>query len=190
MLFDTRNEMLKYYCDKISNPRILEIGVFKGEFLDYIVNNCGTGSIDAVDLFEGITGSGNADGNSFVFYDIGKGYFELLEKYREMPNIKIYKSNSNDFLRNQEDDIYDIIYIDGDHSYDGVKQDLINSYKKIKNGRYIMGHDYEMNMEKTNIHYDFGVKQAVDEFCTFYNQKIHAKANDGCVSFCINIKKT
>ena len=58
---------------------------------------------------------------------------------------------------------YDIIYIDGDHSYDGVKHDLINSFRVIKNGGYIMGHDYEMNMEKAHTNWVFGVKQAVNQ---------------------------
>ena len=115
---------------------------------------------------------------------------ELLEKYKEIPNIKIYKSNSIHFLQNQEDNTYDIIYIDGDHSYNGVKQDLTNAFSKIKNGGYIMGHDYEMNMNKTKNNYNFGVKEAVDEFCIRYNQTINAKAIDGCVSYSINIKKS
>ena len=188
-LFDTRNEMLKYYCDKLSNPKILEIGVFKGDFLDYLVKNCNIGSIDAVDLFEGTSCSGDADGNNVVFYDIGLSYLELTEKYKDVSNVKICKENSVKFLQNQEDDIYDIIYIDGDHSYEGVKNDLINSYSKIKNGGYIMGHDYEMNMTKTNNIYYFGVKQAVDEFCMNYKQNVIAKALDGCVSYCIHINK-
>ena len=112
----------------------------------------------------------------------------MLDKYRENSDIKIHKSNSIEFLQNQEDRTYDIIYIDGDHTYNGVKSDLINAYSKIKNGGYIMGHDYEMNMKKANTKYDFGVKRAVDEFCVTYNQVIEAKAMDGCVSYCINIK--
>jgi hypothetical protein len=106
-----------------------------------------------------------------------------------MSNIKLYKSRSDTFLQNQEDNTYDIIYIDGDHSYNGVKNDLINGYNKIKNGGYIMGHDYEMNMNKAINIYNFGVKQAVNEFCIEYNQCIIAKAMDGCVSFCIHIIK-
>ena len=51
--FDTRNEMLKNYCSTITSPKIMEIGVFKGDFLKFIVDNCNIGSIDAVDLFEG-----------------------------------------------------------------------------------------------------------------------------------------
>ena len=188
-IFDTRNEMLKYYCNSLSNHKLLEIGVFKGEFLDYLVQNCNYDSIDAVDLFDGITCSGNADGNNVEYYDVGKSYLELLDKYKENTNVNILKANSNVFLKNQPSNSYDIIYIDGDHSYEGVKNDLINAYSAIKNGGYIMGHDYEMNMEKANHSYNFGTKQAVDEFCINYNQRIISKALDGCVSFCICITK-
>jgi hypothetical protein len=188
-IFDTRNDMLYYYCNKLYNPKVLEIGVFKGNFLEYLFKYCNVGSIDGVDLFEGIICSGDADGNNIEFYDIEKGYSELSEKYKHIPNINLFKSTSVAFLQNQEDDIYDIIYIDGDHSYDGCKNDLINAYLKIKNGGYIMGHDYEMNMKKTNNIYDFGVKNAVDEFCAQYKQTIISKAMDGCVSYCIQINK-
>ena len=187
--FDTRNEMLKFYCNKLCNPKVLEIGVFKGDFLDYLVNECNTGSIDAVDIFEGVTCSGNADGNNLIYYDVGMSYLELTDKYKHLDNVTLYKSYSTNFLQNQHDNTYDIIYIDGDHSYYGVKNDLLNGYNKIKNGGYLMGHDYEMNLSKANHNYEFGVKQAVDEFCAEYNQKIIAKAYDGCVSFCIQINK-
>jgi hypothetical protein len=187
-IFETRNDMVKFYCDKLDKPKILEIGVFKGEFLHYLEKNCNWGSIDAVDLFEGTTCSGDADGNNVVYYDIGKSYIELFEKYKETPTIQIHKSNSIHFLQNQQDNTYDIIYIDGDHSYEGVKQDLMNAFRKIKNGGYIMGHDYEMNMKKAMNIYDFGVKRAVDEFCIMHNQTIVSKALDGCVSYCIHIK--
>jgi len=187
--FNTRNEMIKYYCNKLSNPKIIEIGVFKGDFLDYLVKECNIGTIDAVDLFEGTTCSGDVDGNNVVYYDVRISYLELSEKYKDALNIKLHKSNSITFLQNQEDNTYDIIYIDGDHSYNGVKNDLINAYRKIKNGGYIMGHDYEMNMNKAKTSYNFGVKQAVDEFCINYKQSIISKAMDGCVSFCIHINK-
>ena len=188
-IFETRNEMLKYYCNTMTSPKLLEIGVFKGEFLDYLIKNCNIDTIDAVDLFEGDTCSGDADGNNVVYYNVGQSFLELSEKYKYAPNIKLCKSNSVSFLKNQEDNTYDLIYIDGDHSYTGVKNDLIQSYKKIKNKGYITGHDYEMNMTKTNNSYDFGVKEAVDEFCRIYKQNIISKAMDGCVSYCIHINK-
>jgi len=187
-LFDTRNEMLRYYCSKFTSPKLLEIGVFKGDFLDYLVEHCTIGSIDAVDLFEGVTCSGDANGNNVIHYDTSKSYLELTEKYKNS-KVTIIQSDSKTFLQKQETNTYDIIYIDGDHSYEGVKYDLIHAYEKIKNNGYIIGHDYEMNMNKTMNQYDFGVKKAVDEFCITYNQRILSKAMDGCVSYCIHIHK-
>ena len=188
-IFDNRNEMLKYYSNLITNPVILEIGIFRGEFLDYIFNNCNVGSLDGVDLFEGDTCSGDQDGNNLTYYNIGKSYLELSEKYKNTSNVKLFKSDSVAYLQSKPNNYYDIIYIDGDHTYNGVKNDITNAFNKIKNGGYIMGHDYEMNMDKARTVYDFGTKKAVTEFCDNYNQTILAKAMDGCVSFCIKVNK-
>jgi hypothetical protein len=181
LVFDTRNEMIQHYCNSIKEPKVLEIGIFKGEFFDYIINSCKISSIDGVDLFEGICTSGNVDGNNSIEYNLDKSYSELSEKYKNMSNIRLIKSDSSKYLTTVED------YIDGDHTYEGVKKDLLNSFQKLKSGGYLMGHDYEMNLEKALNLYNFGVKKAVDEFCREYNQKIIAKAMDGCVSYCIQI---
>jgi hypothetical protein len=188
-LFEDRNIMIKHYSNLISEPKILEVGIFKGEFMDYIINNCPSGSVDGVDIFEGVMCSGNADGNNVVYYSLDTSYKELSEKYSENKNVKLIKSDSSSYLRSIENDYYDIIYIDGDHSYTGVKNDLSESFYKIKNGGYIMGHDYEMNMDKAKNVYNFGVKKAVDDFCMIYNQTIIAKGMDGCVSYCIRVSK-
>ena len=50
----------------------------------------------------------------------------------------------------------DFCYIDGDHSYEGVKKDLADYYPLVKPGGYFGGHDF---------HYDWpGVIKAVSEF--------------------------
>jgi hypothetical protein len=187
--FEDRNIMMKHYCSLITGSRILEIGIFKGEFMEYIINNCNIGSIDGVDIFEGVTCSGDSDGNNVVHYPLDISYLELSEKYKDNMNVKLIKYDSSSYLKSLPDNYYDIIYIDGDHSYNGVKNDLSESFYKIKNGGYIMGHDYEMNMNKAKNVYNFGVKRAVDEFCSIYSQSIIAKAMDGCVSYCIQITK-
>jgi lipopolysaccharide biosynthesis glycosyltransferase len=187
--FDNRNAMIEYFSKLIGQPKILEIGIFKGEFFDFIFNNCNPHSLDGVDIFDGVTCSGDANGNNLVYYDIGTSYNELRERYKNHTNVRLIKCDSITHLKNCQDSYYDLIYIDGDHSYNGVKNDLENAFNKIKSKGYIMGHDYEMNYNKTSNHYDFGVKQAVTEFCNKYNQTIIAKALDGCVSFCIQINK-
>ena len=187
--FENRKEMLKHFTDEIGCADILEIGVFKGDFLEFLVNDCLHNIVDGVDLFSGVVGSGDHDGNNMSQEDMGIRYEQLKKKYCNNSLINVHKSYSNDYLISCEDCKYDIIYIDADHSYNGVKRDIELSFKKIKNGGFIMGHDYELNMDKCNTRWDFGTKKAVDEFCQKNNQTIICKANDGCVSFCIQVSK-
>ena len=185
-IFENRNDMLKEYCN---NSKVLEVGVFKGEFLDYIVDNCSYSSVEGVDLFEGIFGSGDVNGNNMTKADLNKEYILLQDKYKDNENVNVYKSFSTTYLNHQKDNTYDIIYIDADHRYEAVKKDLISSFPKIKDGGYLMGHDYELNKEKCKLNHNFGTKKAVQEFCLEYKQEISALAMDGCVSFCIKVNK-
>ena len=63
-----------------------------------------------------------------------------------------------------EDEYFDFIYIDGNHSYDAVKDDLNKWYPKLKKGGLIAGDDYTIQPEELSFNYMFGVKKAVDEF--------------------------
>lgn len=52
----------------------------------------------------------------------------------------------------------DLVFIDADHEYEGVKRDIALWAPKVRTGGIIAGHDYDQP--------DFpGVRQAVDEFC-------------------------
>lgn len=189
IIFETRKDMIKFYADKIINPKILELGVFQGEFLQYIEETIDYGSIEGIDLFYGKIGSGDQDGNNVVHCDMSTQRILLDDKYRSNPSVNLYQSRTDNYLCQQDDNKYDIIYIDADHSYNAVKKDIELSFQKIKNGGFIMGHDYELNKNKCFHNWNFGTKRAVDEFCEKYNQKIIAKGNDGCVSFCIQVHK-
>ena len=51
---------------------------------------------------------------------------------------------------------FDLVFIDGDHSYKGCKEDIEAWMPLVKLGGWLSGHDYRTDL-------DFGVKQAVDE---------------------------
>lgn len=171
------------------NCKIMEIGVFCGTFSDFIYNNLQPSELHLVDLFEGMMFSGDQDGNNGVTVNLTEQYEMLKTKYSNNSNVFVKKGTSSEILPTYPDDYFDIIYIDGDHSYFGSKLDLELSYMKIKNGGCICGHDYETNFRKTDHNYQFGIKQAVDEFCLNNKLTINCKALDGCVSFGININK-
>lgn len=65
------------------------------------------------------------------------------------------------------------VFIDADHSYEGVKADLEAWYPIVERGGLICGHDYLHKREIRNG--AFGVKRAVDEFAVKHglDVKVH-----------------
>lgn len=183
--YATRNEMLIDLIPVSGN--IAEVGVFKGEFSRFILDTLRPKSLHLFDLFTGRVGSGDQDGNNFSYVDLSV-VLKDISSWND-PRVIINKGDSSHELSRLEDNTFDAIYLDGDHSYEGCKKDLDVAIRKIKPGGWIMGHDYQMNMAKARTFYNFGVKRAVDEFCKTFNQEIVARAMDGCVSFAIRVRK-
>jgi len=182
--FNSRADMMKWVC----KPRslICEIGVHRGVFAEFLYSLM-PAVLVLIDPFVGTVPSGDQDGNNVVSVDLEKAYVEMEKRIRPLKNIKLHRGYSQDVLPQYTDYTFDVVYIDGDHSYEGVKRDLELSLRKVKPGGYICGHDYEMNFLKTAHRYDFGVKQAVDEFCKAHGLEITAKGLDGCVSYAIRL---
>jgi len=74
----------------------------------------------------------------------------------------IVVSRSEQAVQNIADQSLDFVYIDADHTYKQVKNDLYLWMPKVKDGGILMGHDYDSRMEKKGLY--MGVKRAVDEF--------------------------
>jgi hypothetical protein len=185
-IFDTRTEMIREYCKE--GDVICEIGVFLGEFAQVFLETKPS-KLVLIDPWQGHVGSGDQDGNNFQMYNLDDVYTHISKKAENISCIDVRRGFSGNILQQFPDNTFDFIYIDGDHSYEGCKTDLQLSYQKIKPNGIIAGHDYEMNMTKAKNYYNFGVKQAVDEFCSMYGLTILAKGMDGCVSYAIRVPK-
>jgi hypothetical protein len=182
--FDNRLAMINALIPE--HATIAEIGVFKGQFALELLKRTPK-HLYLIDCWlAGPMDSGDQDGNNMEHIpDSEVLYNNLKDRLKFYPNVSLHRQFSTDFLPLLKDNTLDVVYIDGDHSYEGVKKDLELSYPKIKKYGWIMGHDYEMNHAKTKYIYNFGTKRAVDEFCAKYNLKIYAKGMDGCVSYAI-----
>jgi len=66
---------------------------------------------------------------------------------------------SKDAVLDFADGSLDIVFIDANHKYDFVKEDIALWYPKVRSGGILSGHDYSPRL----FHGD--VKKAVDEFC-------------------------
>ena len=172
--FETRNEMFSSFDKEL---KIAELGVFEGEFGKFIHENCKPSELFLVDLFSGVFGSGDKDGNNYRFVNLEFEMEKLKFHFSKNKEVKVVKSSTTDFLLGLEDAYLDIIYIDADHSYSSVFSDLNNCYDKVKHGGFICGHDYCHE-----------AKNAVDDFCSARGLEILYVTNDGCPSFCIQKK--
>lgn len=159
--FQTRNEFI---LSLQKGLKICEVGVFTGRFSEFIYNNIHPSELHLIDIFEGMNHSGVDDGEWTEFANLSEVYHELMEKY-ENTSITLHKGFSKNILKKFEDNYFDLIYIDADHTYETVRKDLDISLKKTKVGGIISGHDYI----KENFS---GVYRAVNEFCIENKLKI------------------
>jgi hypothetical protein len=88
-----------------------------------------------------------------------KNYMEAMNRvlpYRD--RVTVLQGKSVSCADAVEDESLSMVYLDADHSYEGVRADLKVWLPKIRKGGIIAGHDY--------LNPDYGVRQAVDEILT------------------------
>jgi len=157
-----------------------EIGVFKGDFSKIIFDIAKPKELHLIDIFDGITMSGNKDGKDIIYTNLSDEYIALSEYFHINQNVILHKGKSSDVLKTFPNNYFDFLYIDGDHSYEGVYSDLELSLIKVKSQGNIAGHDYNQ--------YSFpGVYNAVNNFCNKYNLRINYLTKDLLPSYVISI---
>lgn len=168
-----------------ARPSVAEVGSFKGDFAEVLLRSLDAGTVHVIDPWVGTVVSGNQDGNDLLAAEGDRLHEFVKARFAGNPQVLIHRVFSKDMELPRGS--LDLVYIDGDHSYEGVRRDLSLAKEWVRNGGYICGHDYSMNYEKTNNHYEFGVRKAVDEFCREHGCRIWSFLNDGCVSFVIRV---
>jgi hypothetical protein len=176
-LLKTRTDLLRLLP---KNLIMAEIGVFKGEFSEEILKICEPKLLCLVDVFTGRICSGDKDGKNITATDMDVEYDRLFLKYILNYRVILKKQSSINFLSGILIGGIDMIYLDADHSYESVSQELALCREKVRAGGYICGHDYAP---------PWGVKRAVDEFCEREGLNIEYLTEDGCPSYCIINKK-
>lgn len=63
-------------------------------------------------------------------------------RYSQLPNITIRQGFSAEVLASYPDHYFDWVYIDGNHLYDFVRQDLELSFQKVRPGGIVAGDDF------------------------------------------------
>lgn len=161
----------KYLKDKLGSHtlKICEIGVFEGNYASSILEGIPSCELHLIDLWD-------PSGNDFFYSEfeadhLNQAYEKVKSRFGSNQNVKIIKGDSRKLFSLFDDEYFDWIYIDGDHSYEGVYLDLKNWSSKVKRGGVISGHDFDPDLS-WDVASNFGVNRALCEFFTDY-EDIH-----------------
>ncbi len=131
---DSSRDDLPEFFKEMGYKSGAEIGVYTGEFSEKF---CKAGfKFYAIDPWlnygDYLLGQNTADGN----YEHAK---KVLAPYK---NCEIIRKTSMEALADIPDESLDFVYIDGNHWFKYVAEDICEWSKKVRKGGVISGHDY------------------------------------------------
>ena len=163
------------YHNLIQNFQIgLEIGVEYGDFTEQILSNW-DGKMVCVDYWEKQNISEyNEPVNYKDFNEMFNHFNQRIKKFED--RVLVVKNKSNLASKFFHDEYFDFIFIDANHSYLSVKEDMEIWWAKLKKGGLFSGHDWIKNFipnqnKEMPIFYNnqfignYGVNSAVEDFC-------------------------
>lgn len=136
--------------DKVKpNGIYVEVGTQTGGFAKKILETCKPAKLHIIDI-------------SYCLFE-----HEFFKPYIEQGIVIIHEGDSSTILSTFDDKYFDMIYVDGDHFYDGVKKDLEQAVLKIKDDGIIICNDYTIYSPFEKIKY--GIPRALNETCINHN---------------------
>jgi len=125
-----------YYMGNTGDMSMIEIGSYIGEstliFSDHFR------SVISIDPF---INDYDKNDEATRYKDFEYVYIEFIKNISSRDNISHFKSTSDE-VATMLRPIYDFVYIDGLHTYQQVRKDIINYKQLIKPNGFIGGHDY------------------------------------------------
>lgn len=143
-------EMIKY-DDRIKG-KMLEVGSYLGESTYIFASSNKFQSITCLDMWKGDYDENDESSHSNM-HEIESNFDKFRNSCGDL--ITKIKDSSANIPSLFEDESFDFIYIDANHTYDAVKRDIEVCLPKLKKGKFIAGHDYSESWSE--------VKKAVDE---------------------------
>jgi SAM-dependent methyltransferase len=139
-----------------------EIGVWKGDYSDRILNITSPQKLHLIDPWEfqsefseRMYGGAVAKSQG----DMDLIYEGVKKRFSEFQNVILNKGKSEKVLQEFPDRYFDWVYLDGNHYYDYVLEDLEICFSKVRKGGIIAGDDYTWGVKD-----GFPVKRAVHDF--------------------------
>jgi predicted O-methyltransferase YrrM len=117
----------------------VEIGVFKGKFSKAILEKW-PGTLYMVDPWRPLGDEYFDSSNHKIHTTAFSDTMDSIKGFED--RAFMIRALSNQAINLFQDDSLDYVYIDGNHAYDWVKEDIELWWPKLKSGGVLAGHDY------------------------------------------------
>jgi hypothetical protein len=160
----SQRSLVSEFIKTLDAPTICEVGVRTGDNFDFLLMPNVKTAI-GVDIWRE-TGSTGQNDNLYDQNVLDEQYSQVFHKYWGDSRVRLIREFSKNAAQFFEDETFDFIYIDADHTYDAVTEDLEAWYPKLKVGGVLGGHDYISKEDTLKLGHSvpFGVIDAVTDF--------------------------
>ncbi len=156
---------------ELTKKRMLEIGVANGANSERMVKCLKPLEIVLIDPWESTGLRAQDRGDSQETHTAAYKEAKRRLENHSLVKTELIQAFAEEVVDNYEDESFDFIYIDGDHSYEGCKKDLDMWYPKLRKGGFFGGHDFTGNWNSM-FNKGYGVQKAVCEFLDEQNKKL------------------
>ena len=141
---EVRLDRVKYVLSLIKPGAIgAEIGVCQGTFAYHVLLKQNPAKLFLIDPWEyGLQKDLEPDVTPENQKGRSEQYQKVCEYFAPFENVTIIRQKAEDVASQFENEYFDYVYIDGEHSYAAVARDLRNYFPKVKVGGYLIGDDY------------------------------------------------
>ena len=130
-----RDDLVEFFKERGFSTGV-EIGVFEGAFTKVLAE--GGFKVYGIDPWLVYEDYGRKD-----YQDKANSRYEKSKRrLAKYPNVTLIKEKSMDALGKFENESIDFVYIDGNHQFRYIADDIYEWWKKVKKGGVICGHDY------------------------------------------------
>lgn len=162
-----------------------EIGVQNGYFSEAILNVWQGSRLYSVDPWREFPDTSYVDISNVSQNEQDQYYRKTAERLKRFgARSHILRQTSKEAVENFEDGQLDFVYLDAQHHYEAIKEDIALWYPKVRKGGLLAGHDYLDGHIPEGI---FGVKSAVDEFVKAKRMKLTISQESSFKSWLIHL---
>lgn len=148
----------------------VEVGVFQGEFSQLLLQTWECSRLTSVDPWRQFPSEDYVDTCNFSQKQHDLNYSSTAVRLAPFGiRSQILRATSVEASPQFESRSLDFVYLDAQHHYEAVRDDIALWHSRVRSGGVIGGHDYLDGRLPSGL---YGVKRAVDEFTTAHGYQV------------------